>query len=761
MFATSGTKPQPRTLKLMFLVTIAAVALFFIFFSFSFESAQAQGNCACNMLGELVADECWHGYHAVCDTGGTCYCVEDDDPIDPGPTTVLQVRSQIDGQYTEGLTIENVGGLEGTGGTTNYDYIDHDGSAIPSTTLRAPETFNQANFVAWSRACDSASDRDCTVSVSADQTKTVIARYEHPAACTLSVSKTEVMLGESFELKIEAEHHEGVNSAYYKEGNTWSEKFDCGNEKECTATWDLVHYKEGTYKYKGGFWPKTGDFVHCPEEVKVKVKKVAECSFSLSDEEVEVDEKYQLTVEAKHSDGVKSVHYRENNVWSDDVKKCQSNDNKEFTAVWDLSQPEAGEYRYRTGFYSVNDEWVWCPGTKSIEVIETEEEDLTSSMEVVSRVDGVSKQGVTISWVSGTEGTDGQTNYSQDIEGAINTTIEAPEDFNGAEFSQWSDCQSASGRQCTIDIEAGQSTKVTVSYTTPSPTGSCTLSVSETSVETGEAYLVAVEAQHSQGVSKVYYNENDEWSDPHNCQNDEECRAEWWLSQSQAGSYRYLGGFYPTGSDDFIYCPEDITVTVSEPSPATNTLRVRSRVDGSLFPGAEIERISGPDDIGDTTPYSRQSTDPIVATLEAPDSLGGANFNNWSGCQSVSERQCSVEVKDGGTRTITVRYVTPAEVVNTLVVESWIGDSPQAGADIEHVSGTAGTDGKTRYDVTRASTIEVVLEAPPKHLSANFVTWEGCDDDDQGLQCPVTVKDGETKTIKARYEYGAPDWKEV
>ena len=106
--------------------------------------------------------------------------------VPPPINNTLQVRSTLGGSSTTGVSIAHTGwGTPGTGGTTNYDFTS---SGDIDSALRAPATFNGANFVSWS-GCDDNNFglRECRATLSGNATQTVTANY---AATVSGISLT-------------------------------------------------------------------------------------------------------------------------------------------------------------------------------------------------------------------------------------------------------------------------------------------------------------------------------------------------------------------------------------------------------------------------------------------------------------------------------------------------------------------------------------------------------------------------------------------
>jgi hypothetical protein len=102
------------------------------------------------------------------------------------------------------------------------------------------------------------------------------------------------------------------------------------------------------------------------------------------------------------------------------------------------------------------------------------------------------------------------------------------------------------------------------------------------------------------------------------------------------------------------------------------TLSVQSTLNGNLIPGAEIGHKSGtpaPDALKGTTSYSITTDTPIDAVLRADrfpiasGSLLSHGFLNWSGCSSVSGRDCTVVANPGATPSITSNWESAPNII--------------------------------------------------------------------------------------------------
>ncbi len=118
------------------------------------------------------------------------------------------------------------------------------------------------------------------------------------------------------------------------------------------------------------------------------------------------------------------------------------------------------------------------------------------------------------------------------------------------------------------------------------------------------------------------------------------------------GSTQTIAVYYTTPEDE------------PEPDPEESELTVRSRIervhddwmDRAPLSGVSIgSRLRGGDIRGET-PYTYKSSEEIDDTLRAPETHEGAEFDRWSGCGSVSDRDCVVNIPTGNSKTITAYY---------------------------------------------------------------------------------------------------------
>lgn len=151
---------------------------------------------------------------------------------------------------------------------------------------------------------------------------------------------------------------------------------------------------------------------------------------------------------------------------------------------------------------------------------------------------------------------------------------------------------------------------------------------------------------------------------------------------------------------------------------------------------------SSPGGYGGDAPYSVGNIAPGTAvTLTAPATAGDAQFDGWSGCDSVNGRDCSVQLD--ADRAVEVVYIPVSRAlhvgvrgVHEALVESspmgYGGMAPYVAADVSH--GTA-----------------VTLTAPENVGSAAFSGWEGCDAT-LGRECNVLMD--ADRSVTARYGTG-------
>lgn len=132
-----------------------------------------------------------------------------------------------------------------------------------------------------------------------------------------------------------------------------------------------------------------------------------------------------------------------------------------------------------------------------------------------------------------------------------------------------------------------------------------------------------------------------------------------------AGNY-WLGVEYDCATTD-ANCSNNATngwdaVPITVTAAPTYTLNVNSS-------GASGVSISAtPSTYAGTTNYSRSGiAGGTSITLTAPASSGGANFSSWSGCDSTSNRNCTVSMTQN--RTVTVNY-SPTDCQNHLTLQN-------------------------------------------------------------------------------------------
>ena len=128
---------------------------------------------------------------------------------------------------------------------------------------------------------------------------------------------------------------------------------------------------------------------------------------------------------------------------------------------------------------------------------------------------------------------------------------------------------------------------------------------------------------------------------------------------------------------------------------------------------------TNPSSYGGSTNYSKtQIPYGSEITLTAPNRVGSANFDNWSGCKITSETTCTVLMS--ANQTVTANYATPASY--SLSVNSSgtprlpINAVPQQYAGITNY----------RIDGIEAGT-GITLTAPATEGNNQFLRWSGCD----------------------------------
>ncbi len=185
----------------------------------------------------------------------------------------VTVRSSIDGTLQEGVDISRISGKWFTGGITEYLISDW---APFKTTLNAPRTYQGNEFDHW-EGCTISIGRWCTAQVGLwpySASKTITAHYTPiEPSCSLSAPKR-IEAGRTFQIRMKIRHPEGVDYARYREtGGTWSDAFDCGDDYECTAYWNLSRDQLKTYKFEGEFYSVNGEQFSCGQTIQVTVQE--------------------------------------------------------------------------------------------------------------------------------------------------------------------------------------------------------------------------------------------------------------------------------------------------------------------------------------------------------------------------------------------------------------------------------------------------------------------------------------------------------
>ena len=369
----------------------------------------------------------------------------------------------------------------------------------------------------------------------------------------------------------------------------------------------------------------------------------------------------------------------------------------------------------------------------------------TNTLIVQSKVDDSLTSGAVISQTSGTSGMNGTTQYTRTAQGDISAVLRAPESHSGANFSYWSGCNSTSDQDCTVSVSGGQSKTVTANYTMPLNTTLNVQSRVDGVLQTG-AYIEQIAGTGSTSGTTSYTR-----------------TVQGEISTVLKAPTTHLGAdfSYWSGCDSvsqrecaiFVGAGQNKTVTVHYTKSSLviipSSLTVQSRIDGSLQSGAYISYVSGTSNMEGTTQYTRSRDGMISVTLRAPSTHDGSEFDYWTGCNSVSNRDCWVRVDEGQSQTIVANY-TSSVANSTLYVQSRIDGTLQSGAVISRVSGTYNTDGTTGYSRTVQGDISTVLRAPSTHNGASFSYWSGCDSV-SSRDCTVWVNEGQSKTITANY----------
>lgn len=146
------------------------------------------------------------------------------------------------------------------------------------------------------------------------------------------------------------------------------------------------------------------------------------------------------------------------------------------------------------------------------------------------------------------------------------------------------------------------------------------------------------------------------------------------------------------------------------------------------------------------TPYRKENISPGTSiALTAPSTASGAEFRNWSGCKTVSGRECRVEM--GSDTTVTVSYGLPTYTLGVYsegVSKVSIASSPSV---------YAGVTLYTRSGIPSGTSI--TLTAPATAGGSSFTGWTGCTSA-SGLTCSVSMTSDKAVTVS--YAGGsAPD----
>jgi len=245
----------------------------------------------------------------------------------------------------------------------------------------------------------------------------------------------------------------------------------------------------------------------------------------------------------------------------------------------------------------------------------------------------------------------------------ISTVLRAPTTHDGANFSHWSGCSSVSQRDCTITVEAGQNRTITANYIHSTPVvvpSSLTVQSRVNGSLQGGAYISYISGTTNMAGSTQYTRSRDGMISV-------TLRA----PDTHGGSeFSYWSGCNSTsGQDCWVRVDEGQSQTIVanyNDSILNSTLNVQSRVDGVLKAGAQISRISGTYNTDGTTSYTHTVQGDISTVLRAPTTHDGANFSHWSGCDSVSSRDCTVWITAGGSQSITAYYVQSVQPTISL-----------------------------------------------------------------------------------------------
>jgi hypothetical protein len=141
-------------------------------------------------------------------------------------------------------------------------------------------------------------------------------------------------------------------------------------------------------------------------------------------------------------------------------------------------------------------------------------------------------------------------------------------------------------------------------------------------------------------------------------------------------------------------------------------------------------------------PYSVADIAPdTTLTLTAPATAGDAQFDSWSGCDSVNGRECTVQMDED--RTVQAVY-TPV----SRALQVGVQGVPEALVE----SSPMGYGGAAPYVVDDVSHGTVVTLTAPQSVGITpFAGWDGCDAS-LGRECTVVMN--ADKSVTARYGTG-------
>jgi hypothetical protein len=158
-------------------------------------------------------------------------------------------------------------------------------------------------------------------------------------------------------------------------------------------------------------------------------------------------------------------------------------------------------------------------------------------------------------------------------------------------------------------------------------------------------------------------------------------------------------------------------------------------VNSSGASNVEIDSATGH---GGTTNYSLTITDGTTVDLSAPAEWNGRDFDSWSGCDSTSGTDCTIDELSENV-TVTVNYVAPE---HTLTVES-------EGVSSVAISSATGHSGTTDYSVVVPDGTDIELTAPATANGMEFSDWSGCDSTSMG-SCMIDGIDADV-TVTVTY----------